>query len=114
VGDERVREGLETDDESNSRILKKEGRTNRKKDTFSILPLQAPAPTGAFYIFNDDQSIKNALQYLASSPTYSANLEPLCLPKTISDISTRSKASHLHYLPLLIHLSPQRFYQILR
>ena len=59
VGDERVREGLETDDESNSRILKKEGRTNRKKETFPILPLQAPAPTGAFYFFNNSQSTEN-------------------------------------------------------
>ena len=45
------------------------------------LPRPSLATTGAFYFFNQAQSIKNALQYLAPSPTFTANLEPLFPPK---------------------------------
>ena len=47
---------------------------------YTLTP-RAPAPTGAFYFFNDAQSTKNAIRYLAPSPTTTANLEPLSPPK---------------------------------
>ena len=80
-------------------------------DVITLYPI-APATTGAFYIFNDAQNIKIALQYLAPSPTSTANLEPLFLPKQTSYISTHSKATP-HCSPLLlIHLFPQLHYQL--
>ena len=74
----------------------------------------APATTGAFYFFNQAQSIKNALQYLAPSPTSAAKLEPLFTPKSNPNIPTHSKARYLTSSTLQIHLFPQRNYQILR
>ena len=61
----------------------------------STLTPKAPAATGAFYFFNHSQSIKNVIQYLAPSPTFSAKLEPLSPLKQISNISTNSKGRHL-------------------
>ena len=79
-----------------------------------ILLHSAPAITGAFYFFNNYQSTKNDPRYLAPSSTSAHKLEPLYLPKQISNNSTHSKAVRLHISPLLIHLFPQRYYQILR
>ena len=78
------------------------------------IPPKAPATTGAFYFFNQAQSIKNLLQYLALSPPSTADIEPLCLPQYSSYISTHSKARRLYSPFLLIQLFPQRNYQILR
>ena len=78
------------------------------------MPTKAPATTGAFYYFNHPQAAQNTLQYLAPSPTTTTDIEPLFTPQIIPDISTHSKASHLYSPFLLIHLFPQRIYQILR
>ena len=80
----------------------------------NLIPPKAPAATGAFYFFNNYQSTKNDPRYLAPSSTSAHKLEPLYLPKQISNNSTHSKAVRLHISPLLIHLFPQRIYQILR
>jgi hypothetical protein len=40
-----------------------------------------PATTGVFIYLNIARSLKNSIQYLAPSPTYSTNLEPLFTPK---------------------------------
>jgi hypothetical protein len=38
---------------------------------------RAPANTGVFIYLNIPRSLKNSIQYLAPSPTSTANLEPL-------------------------------------
>jgi hypothetical protein len=40
-----------------------------------------PATTGVFIYLNIPRSLKNSIQYLAPSPTSTANLEPLSPPK---------------------------------
>ena len=80
----------------------------------NLIPPKAPAATGAFYFFNNYQSTKNDPRYLAPSSTSAHKLEPLYLPKQISNNSTHSKARHPYSLSLLIHIFPQRIYQILR
>ena len=53
-----------------------------------------PAPTGAFYFFNDAQSTKNAIRYLAPSPTSTANLEPLFRSKITQLFPLTAKPDH--------------------
>ena len=60
----------------------------------STLPRQAPATTGAFYFFNDAQSTKNAIRYLAPSPTSTANLEPLFRSKITQLFPLTAKPDH--------------------
>ena len=60
----------------------------------STLPLKPPAPTGAFYFFNDAQSTKNAIRYLAPSPTSTANLEPLFRSKITQLFPLTAKPDH--------------------
>ena len=72
------------------------------------------AATGAFHFFNDAHTTTNALQRLAPSPNSISNLEPFFTSHIISNISTHSQPRRLYSLSLLIHLFPQRNYQILR
>ena len=44
---------------------------------YNSIPPKAPGGAGAFYFFNIPQSTKNALQYLAPSPTANTDFEPL-------------------------------------
>ena len=62
---------------------------------YTLTP-RAPATTGAFYFVNHPQRASISLQYLAPSPTTTANLEPLFPPQSIPNISTHSEARHLY------------------
>jgi len=90
----------------------------RQREKFSnvvsSLTRRAPANTGAFYFFNHAQPAPGGFQYLAPSRPFAAKLETLLTPQPISTISTHSKVRHLYSLSLLIHLFPQRNYQIHR
>ena len=56
---------------------------------------QNPCNHRGSYFFKNFKSTQNVLQYLAPSPTSTANLGALFLPKSASDIFIHSKARHL-------------------
>ena len=71
-------------------------------------------PQGLFIVSPYSTPASICLQYLAPSPTSTADIEPHSQPQTSSNKSTHSKARHPYSLSLLIHIFPQRIYQILR
>jgi len=76
-------------------------------------PTSTPANAGVFIYLNLPRSLKNSIQYLAPSPTSTANLEPLFSQNKPQIFPPTAKPSafifHLYIYIYLLHASTKYF-----